>query len=632
MDLIRKAFFRWRRHGVRSVLRRVWERCFTSERGEWRETSLTERGRGRVVALLAVRNESLFLGRCLEHLFRQGIETCVIDNESTDDTRAIAEGFRGRGVFRIETYPFPGFFDLAGQLVFKEQLAKEIDAEWFIHHDADEIREAPAPFSTLREGILAAGRQGYNAVNFDEFVFLPTDDKESFEGRDYVEEMQYYYFFEPSRLHRVNAWRNNGAPIDLVSSGGHSVKFAGRKIYPTNFILRHYIVLSRAHAVAKYGQERVYSRGEVEERGWHKARQEFKADRLRFPPPAALKRVVPGSWDASQPWRKHTILEGGDRSARWQGPSVAKTALGQAPRQKDDFEIPQETSPSKGFFYAMNELPIVVGGFYRSGTSLLRRLLDAHSAIHCGPEVKFFKNLHGDFFNDPLEHARLFTTLPSLGLGPEEILEIFGGAMIAAHEAAADKAGKRRWADKDPENVLYLEEWRRLLPGGFFFIHVVRHPLDALASLQEVGFWKTVPSPFEERVKLLQRFVQAGVDYAKHYPETSLQIRYEDLVTEPEATLKSLLQRLGLGWEPAILRDFYLPQRMRGLEDPKVSATRGVHDSSLGRWRRDFGRREIAIALRILGDDFQGYPLAEIRPGGNGLFQRLRFFFHGTRG
>ena len=97
----------------------------------------------RIVALLTVRNEALYLARCLEHLYQQGVESCVIDNESTDDTLAIAQSFLDRGVFRIESQAYNGFFDLTALLKMKERLSQEIDADWFIHHDADEIREAP---------------------------------------------------------------------------------------------------------------------------------------------------------------------------------------------------------------------------------------------------------------------------------------------------------------------------------------------------------------------------------------------------------------------------------------------------------------------------------------------------------
>ncbi|MBI3997802.1 MAG: sulfotransferase [Armatimonadetes bacterium] len=48
--------------------------------------------------------------------------------------------------------------------------------------------------------------------------------------------------------------------------------------------------------------------------------------------------------------------------------------------------------------------PIIIGGCPRSGTSLVRRILNAHSRIYSGPEVKFFRDFSGDYPNDPLRH------------------------------------------------------------------------------------------------------------------------------------------------------------------------------------------------------------------------------------
>jgi glycosyltransferase involved in cell wall biosynthesis len=263
----------------------------------------------RIVALLAARNEALYLERCLAHLHAQGIQTCVIDNGSTDATEAIARSFVGRGVFRIDRLPYKGFFDLVEQLRYKERLTTEIEADWFIHMDADEIREAPAPGRTLHAAISAVDAQGYNAINFDEFVFLPTNDSDSFEGTDYVERMRYYYFFEPEALRRINAWKKTSQPVELTMSGGHMVQFEGRRIFPDNFVLRHYIVLSRRHAIAKYGSDRVYSIAEIEERQWHGSRARFDPGKLKLPDRHSLKNIESGRWDRSDPWRRHRFLE-----------------------------------------------------------------------------------------------------------------------------------------------------------------------------------------------------------------------------------------------------------------------------------------------------------------------------------
>jgi lipopolysaccharide transport system ATP-binding protein len=269
----------------------------------------------RIVALLAVRNEGLYLARCLEHLYLQGIETCVIDNQSTDDTVEIARSFMGRGVFQIETRPFNGYYDWTDLLSTKQKLASEIVADWFMHYDADEIREAPAPYRTLKEGIEAADLAGYNAINFDEFVFLPTSDTEAYEGTDYVEAMRYYYFFEPSKMRQIKAWKKTSKISGLVESGGHGVDFEGRRIFPVNFIMRHYIALSAAHVVSKYTKERIYARQEIDDRGWHGPRATFTPDKLKLPERQLLKCVDSGIWDTSQPWKAHTFLEGSKADA-----------------------------------------------------------------------------------------------------------------------------------------------------------------------------------------------------------------------------------------------------------------------------------------------------------------------------
>jgi glycosyltransferase involved in cell wall biosynthesis len=261
-----------------------------------------------VVALLAIRNEALYLEKCLEHLYQQGINTCVIDNNSTDNSLDIAKSFINRGVIQIENLPFEGYFDLIKQLKIKEKLASEINANWFIHHDADEIREAPIIFANLYQAILAADKSGYDAINFDEFVFIPLDENERNEGKDFVKIMKYYYFFEPYPLRRVNAWKKNSSPVNLVDSGGHSVNFLGRKIFPENFILRHYIALSLRHLDSKYSQ-RVHHEEEVK-LGWHSWRAKFSEYYLNLPTIQNLKFYAGDSkWDKTDIKTEHQFIK-----------------------------------------------------------------------------------------------------------------------------------------------------------------------------------------------------------------------------------------------------------------------------------------------------------------------------------
>lgn len=263
----------------------------------------------RIVAILAAYNEEKILGRAIRWLADQGVETYVIDNESTDGTRALAEGLRGAGVVGAETLPRHGDFRLTEQLERKQLLHHELGADWYIHHDADEIRQAPAPYRTLQEGIEAVDEAGYNAIDFDEFAFLPTAITDDFEHEGFVEAMQYYCYMgrTTGAKYRINAWKNTGQEIDLASTGGHQAKFADRRVYPEKFVLRHYLAFSQAHVLRKYcGKE--YSQAEVA-RGWHGTRATLRPEDVEFPSEAEMKRLTPGvDWDRSEPWTDEPLF------------------------------------------------------------------------------------------------------------------------------------------------------------------------------------------------------------------------------------------------------------------------------------------------------------------------------------
>lgn len=247
-------------------------------------------------------------------------------------------------------------------------------------------------------------------------------------------------------------------------------------------------------------------------------------------------------------------------------------------------------------------LPIVVGGFYRSGTSLVRRLLDAHSRIHCPTEIKFLTDFHAYYRDDPLAHTRFFATLRVLGLPQDELLRLFAAAYREARERAARAHGKARWADKVPENVLFLDSWRKMLPEGFLFVHVVRHPLDALGSLEEAGFHKTVPRGIDERAALYRRFRSAGDDHVARYPQDSFELRYEALVNDPDSTLAALFAFLDERFERDVLVRFADRARGRGLEDPKAGRLGHIDRTSVGSSRQNLAADDAERASATLAE------------------------------
>jgi glycosyltransferase involved in cell wall biosynthesis len=240
----------------------------------------------RVLAIIATYNEERFIGRCIEHLAAQGVEAYVCDNDSTDRTVEIVRQHLGGAVRGIERIPRNGTFRWREILRRKEQLAAELEADWLLHLDADESPLPPRPGETLADALRRADEDRYNAVEFSEFTFVPTMESPDHDHALFARTMQWYYAFEPRRPHLLRAWKKQRA-VDLASSGGHAVAFRGRRVSPERFRMRHYLFLSREHAIRKY-VGRAYDPGEVRD-GWHGWRAGLRPHDIRLPSEAHLR-------------------------------------------------------------------------------------------------------------------------------------------------------------------------------------------------------------------------------------------------------------------------------------------------------------------------------------------------------
>jgi glycosyltransferase involved in cell wall biosynthesis len=241
----------------------------------------------RVVALIATYNERRFIAPCLEHLHRHGVDAYLIDNCSTDNTVGLAEAWLERNLIGIESFPRGAgdIYDWRGLLGRKEELASELDADWFIHLDPDEIRLPPRRGRTMAEALEAVDREGYNAVDFAEFTFLPTLEQPDHDHAEFERTLLTYYTAQPSKgPHQLKAWK--AGPKVRLRSGGHKVDFPGVRVYPQQFKMKHYLVLSLPHAIEKY-VERRYDPDEVES-GWHGWRARLASTDIRLPSESEL--------------------------------------------------------------------------------------------------------------------------------------------------------------------------------------------------------------------------------------------------------------------------------------------------------------------------------------------------------
>jgi len=262
----------------------------------------------RILATLTVRNEAKYIQQCLAYHIQQGVSFIVIDNDSTDHTRELCEAFLGKGLLKIEHLPYPGHFDLTAILQKEAEVQQNSQADWLIHLDADEILQSNRPGETLAEAIHRIDAKGYGAINFDEFVFLPENSSVDYTGQNFVEAMQYYYFFCPHKRRtkrRTIVFKKEGIAANF-QSGGHRLEGKKLKIYPKNFFLRHYIGLSESQLKAKYGG-RIFAPQDLE-KGWHGNRNGLRADQLQIPPHEKLEKFpysIKKPFSKRRPYKTH---------------------------------------------------------------------------------------------------------------------------------------------------------------------------------------------------------------------------------------------------------------------------------------------------------------------------------------
>lgn len=572
--------------------------------------------RARVIALLSAYNEELYIAACLEHLIAQGAQAYLIDNESTDRTVEIAQRYLGRGLVGIESFPRNGMFRYRELLERKQALAQELDADWFIQHDVDEFRVSARTGETLADAFARVTAEGYNAVQFDEYVFIPTREAPDHAHPNFLGTMRHYYPLRPRPLHRLNAWQKQPTPVNFADSSGHRVFFADLKLSPESFKMRHYHFLSAPHALERY-TGRVYAPAEVAG-GWHSWRPHLSADMpLELPSQHELTLYTSdAALVMKNPRDKNYLGELVERArAARTAASCGPGDTTIAPRAESKAAHIPHTGPQDSIPPAL-----FIVGVGRSGTSLLRSMCNAHPELAVPPETGIHYHGYRAALSEAdsraafLRYLRAHRRAPlwdvdlaalELRLGQLDPFTLAEGVR-AFYLLYASQNGKVRWGDKTPTNLKYMSVIQTVLPEARF-VHIIRDGRAVALSRQEMPW--ALPSLAQEAL-----FWELNVNTArtlgprlKHY----LEIRYEELVREPEPVLRRICALLDLPFHPRMLEydqvtaenTESLTLKPRSTAKSRVPLTRRPPDPSrIARWRRKLTRSQIRELEDLIGE------------------------------
>lgn len=244
----------------------------------------------------------------------------------------------------------------------------------------------------------------------------------------------------------------------------------------------------------------------------------------------------------------------------------------------------------------MRKEPIFIGGMYKSGTTLLRSMLAQHSAVSSGLETFWFDLTRGASGPEAIEAAlqRLATyfDLPVERLRTHHAAASSSGAFLDAlmHEVRT-RDGTLRFIEKTPGNIGVIDRIWAHWPGAQV-LHIIRDPRDVYASVLEAAKWQD-PDVFAAR---WAETIGTGLTLvAQLRPNAELyrELRYEDLIRNPETTMRGISSFLELPWQPQVAsfggqsRDFDLVVSATG----KASTTlerlkKPLTDERIGIWRR----------------------------------------------
>ncbi len=224
------------------------------------------------------------------------------------------------------------------------------------------------------------------------------------------------------------------------------------------------------------------------------------------------------------------------------------------------------------------EPPIFLVGVHRSGTTLLRLIVDSHSRIACPPESFFVAPLEGVLRDEKAREG-----LEAMGFETRQVLDKLRETASWFFEMYAATRGKARWADKTPSYVDCLDFLDALFGPDARYVMIYRNGLDVACSSPIGAIREVVP-----HVEACGGNVHAGAArYWAHQCEKMLafqaahpgqchELRYEALASDPEPEVRKLFAFLGEDFEPEVLRFHEKPHdQWIGLEDTKAARSKG---------------------------------------------------------
>ena len=271
----------------------------------------------------------------------------------------------------------------------------------------------------------------------------------------------------------------------------------------------------------------------------------------------------------------------------------------------------------------VNTRPIFIVGAPRSGTTLLQRMLRSHPHI-CSPTgeshfiiplyanrnnyrnldtpqgiktiLEEMRKISREFVEEDL-HGLTFDTDSLANEFHELGINTVIGIITALFEKNMRGEGKIRWAEKTPYYILHMRTILEIYPDAQF-IHIIRDGRDAalsmLARKHDLKIYNTYQAAW-----LWKKYVDTGQRTGSTLPpNTYFELRYEDLLQNPEKELRAVCKFLGEPFSSSMVN-------FQKSKDPKTKTPllkKPIARSNYGKWKTNMNSWQIWVFESIAGD------------------------------
>lgn len=255
----------------------------------------------------------------------------------------------------------------------------------------------------------------------------------------------------------------------------------------------------------------------------------------------------------------------------------------------------------------------IILGHPRSGTTLLRRLLNGHDNLYCPGETHILNASARFIQSEKTAHGLdmgVFSGMHFCGLKNEDVLTAVRDLAFSLLKKASSKQKGKRWVEKTAVDSYYINEIDLLFGNYAYFIGIVRHGIDVALSSQDysdrAGMYLNMFRPYINHYEQpLEAFLRSWVDvttkmieFSQKHPNNCLLVRYEDLVDEPDQVIAHILEFIGEEYSNEMLTKGLANTTDLGLSDGKCLLQKNVTKAYTNRWK-DLSEPQLSHLAKI---------------------------------